>query len=91
MTSAPRIFSGMQPTGSGELHIGNYLGALKNWVSLSREGTYDALFCVVDAHAATTEYRAAEMPTRIFGTALSYMAAGLDPRNQQAPFAMMWL
>ncbi len=79
MTSAPRIFSGMQPTGSGELHIGNYLGALKNWVSLSREGTYDALFCVVDAHAATTEYRAAEMPTRIFGTALSYMAAGLDP------------
>ena len=59
MTSAPRIFSGMQPTGSGELHIGNYLGALKNWVSLSREGTYDARVCVEDAHAATTKYRAA--------------------------------
>lgn len=79
MTHAPRIFSGMQPTGSGELHIGNYLGALRNWVKLSREGGYDALFCVVDAHAATTEYEARDMPTRIFGTALSYLAAGLDP------------
>ena len=81
MTHTPRIFSGMQPTGSGELHIGNYLGALRNWVRLSREGGYDALFCVVDAHAATTEYEARDMPTRIFGTALSYMAAGLDPES----------
>ncbi|GMV18689.1 MAG: tryptophan--tRNA ligase [Polyangiaceae bacterium] len=81
MTSTPRIFSGMQPTGSGELHIGNYLGALKNWVALSQEGTYDALFCVVDAHAATAEYDPKEMPTRIFGTALSYLAAGLDPAH----------
>lgn len=79
MTSKPRIFSGMQPTGSGELHIGNYLGALKNWVALVAEGSYDAIFCVVDAHAATAEYEPKEMPARIFGTALSYLAAGLDP------------
>lgn len=79
MAPRPRIFSGMQPTGSGELHIGNYLGALKNWVELANGGDYDALFCVVDAHATTVEYDAAEMPKRIFGTALSYMAAGLDP------------
>lgn len=79
MTATPRIFSGMQPTGSGELHIGNYLGALRNWVKLSNEGAYDSLFCVVDAHAATVEYDPKEMPERTFGTALSYLAAGLDP------------
>ena len=56
MTTRPRIFSGMQPTGSGELHLGNYLGALKNWVELVEEGQHEALFCVVDAHAATVEY-----------------------------------
>lgn len=72
----PRIFSGMQPT--GELHIGNYLGALKNWVSLAREGTYDAIYCIVDAHAVTVEYEPKEMPERIFETALSYMSAGID-------------
>jgi tryptophanyl-tRNA synthetase len=76
-----RIFSGMQPTGSGELHIGNYLGALKNWVTLSEDETLDAIYCVVDAHAATVEYDPRDMPSRIFGTALSYMAAGLDPER----------
>ena len=72
-----RIFSGAQPT--GQLHIGNYLGALKNWIALSESGQYDAIYCVVDAHAATIEYEPKEMPARIFGTALSYLAAGLDP------------
>jgi tryptophanyl-tRNA synthetase len=69
----------MQPTGSGELHLGNYLGALVNWVSLANAGEYETLYCVVDAHAATIEYEAKGMPARIFGTALSYLAAGLDP------------
>jgi len=77
--NAPRIFSGMQPTGTGELHIGNYLGALRNWVALANDGSFDPIYCVVDAHAATVEYDPKEMPPRIFGTALSYMAAGLDP------------
>ncbi len=81
MNQPRRIFSGMQPTGSGELHLGNYLGALSNWVSLVDAGGHDALFCVVDAHATTVEYDAKEMPRRIFGTALSYLAAGLDPNR----------
>jgi tryptophanyl-tRNA synthetase len=79
MSARRRIFSGMQPTGTGELHIGNYLGALKNWVVLANDASFDGLYCVVDAHAATTEYDPKEMPTRIFGTAVSYLAAGLDP------------
>jgi tryptophanyl-tRNA synthetase len=81
MAKRPRIFSGMQPTGSGELHLGNYLGALRNWVRLTNDGSFDPIFCVVDAHAATTEYEPKEMPGRIFGTALSYLAAGLDPER----------
>jgi tryptophanyl-tRNA synthetase len=71
----------MQPTGTGELHLGNYLGALKNWIALSESGQYEAIYCVVDAHAATIEYEPKEMPARIFGTALSYLAAGLDPEK----------
>lgn len=74
-----RIFSGMQPTGG--LHIGNYLGALKNWVALAESENYDALFCVVDAHAVTVEYPPQEMPRRSFETALTYLAAGVDPRR----------
>ncbi|MEZ4223406.1 MAG: tryptophan--tRNA ligase [Polyangiaceae bacterium] len=79
MAPTPRIFSGMQPTGTGELHLGNYLGALSNWVRLTNEGKHEAIFCVVDSHSTTVEYDAKEMPRRVFGTALSYLAAGLDP------------
>jgi tryptophanyl-tRNA synthetase len=79
MTQAPRIFSGMQPTGG--LHIGNYLGALKNWVELSRAPGVDALFCVVDAHATTIDYEPAELRARVFDTALTYLAAGVDPER----------
>ncbi len=68
----------MQPTGSGELHLGNYLGALSNWVRLTNAGQHEAIFCVVDTHSTTVEYDPKEMPGRIFGTALSYLAAGLD-------------
>lgn len=75
----PRVFSGMQPTGSGELHLGNHLGALVNWIALANDGKYETLYCVVDAHATTIEYEPKEMPERIFGTALSYLASGLDP------------
>ena len=74
MTSQ-RVFSGIQP--SGELHIGNYLGAVQNWVRLQTE--YDCLFCVVDLHAITQPYEPAELSQRTLDMARSLFAAGLDP------------
>jgi tryptophanyl-tRNA synthetase len=72
-----RIFSGIQP--SGEVHIGNYLGALKNWVGLLEE--YESIFCVVDYHAITIEYNVADFKERIFNAAAILMAVGLDPKK----------
>jgi tryptophanyl-tRNA synthetase len=71
----PRIFSGIQP--SGELHIGNYLGAVKNWVQLQHE--IESFFCIVDYHAITVPYEPAELRRRTAEMALSLLAAGLDP------------
>ena len=71
----PRIFSGIQPT--GELHIGNYLGAVKNWVALQRQ--YESFFCIVDYHAITVPYDAADLRQRTNDMAVSLLAAGLDP------------
>ncbi len=79
MANTPRIFSGMQPT--GELHVGNYFGALRRWVALAAEGTHQSIFCIVDAHALTIDYSPKEMPKRIFDTALTYLAAGIDPNR----------
>jgi tryptophanyl-tRNA synthetase len=76
MKKVARIFSGMQPT--GELHVGNYYGALRQWVSLARDPAYESVFCIVDAHAVTIDYDVREMPKRIFDTALTYIAAGID-------------
>jgi tryptophanyl-tRNA synthetase len=73
--SKKRVFSGMQPT--GEAHLGNYLGALQQWVRLQEEA--DCLFCVVDYHAITVAYEPAELPRRIVDMAISFLAAGLDP------------
>src|SRR5215211_3019094 len=70
-----RIFSGIQP--SGELHIGNYLGAVKNWVELQR--SYESFFCVVDYHAITIPYEPADLRTRRHEMVVSLLAAGLDP------------
>ncbi|MGH7652358.1 MAG: tryptophan--tRNA ligase [Gemmatimonadaceae bacterium] len=70
-----RIFSGIQPSGS--LHIGNYLGAVKNWVDLQHK--YESLFCVVDYHAITLPYEPADLRTRTADIAMSLLAAGLDP------------
>ncbi|MHC5077734.1 MAG: tryptophan--tRNA ligase [Planctomycetota bacterium] len=69
------IFSGIQP--SGMIHMGNYLGAIKNWVSLLDE--YDGIFCVVDYHAITQPYETKVMQDRIFDAARVNIAAGLDP------------
>jgi tryptophanyl-tRNA synthetase len=70
-----RIFSGIQP--SGELHIGNYLGAIKNWVALQRE--HESFFCIVDYHAITVTYEPEDLRARRRVMALSLLAAGIDP------------
>jgi tryptophanyl-tRNA synthetase len=70
-----RVFSGIQP--SGELHIGNYLGAVQNWVRLQH--LHDCLFCVVDLHAITQPYDAGGLAQRTVDMAVGLFAAGLDP------------
>ena len=70
-----RLFSGIQP--SGEVHIGNYLGAIKNWISLLDD--YDCIFSIVDYHAITIEYDPGIMQERIINAAATNIAAGLDP------------
>ena len=73
-----RIFSGIQP--SGELHIGNYLGAVKNWVALQHQ--YESIFCIVDYHAITRPYEpggASRAPHAEM--AVSLLAAGIDPER----------
>ncbi len=70
-----RIFSGIQP--SGELHIGNYLGAVKNWVQLQHR--FESIFCIVDYHAITIAYEPEVLRTRRREMAVSLLAAGIDP------------
>jgi tryptophanyl-tRNA synthetase len=72
-----RTFSGIQP--SGEVHIGNYLGAISNWVEFLDD--YEAIFCIVDHHATTIEYDPSSMPGRVFDAAVANIAAGLDPER----------
>ncbi|WP_299037251.1 tryptophan--tRNA ligase [uncultured Pseudokineococcus sp.] len=76
--SRPRILSGMQPT-SDSLHLGNLLGALRQWVSL--QDTHDALYCVVDLHALTVQVDPAVLRQRTRRTAAQYLAAGVDPER----------
>jgi tryptophanyl-tRNA synthetase len=71
------VFSGIQP--SGEIHVGNYLGAIRNWVRLL--DTHYCIFCIVDYHAMTLEFDPAEMSGKVFDAALANMAAGLDPQH----------
>jgi tryptophanyl-tRNA synthetase len=73
----PRLFSGMQPT-YDSLHLGNYLGALVQWVALQE--THDAIYCVVDLHAITVEI-APELRDRTRRTAAQYLAGGVDPQR----------
>lgn len=72
-----RIFSGAQPT--GQLHIGNYLGALKNWVALQDE--YEAFYCIVNLHAITLPQDPAELRQATLDLARIYLAAGVDPEK----------
>lgn len=72
-----KIFSGIQP--SGVVHIGNYLGAMKNWAKI-QEGN-EAIYCVVDYHAITVDYPKDEMNSRIINAAKDIIASGVDPKK----------
>jgi tryptophanyl-tRNA synthetase len=72
-----RVFSGIQPT--GEMHLGNYLGAVRHWVAA--QDVDDAVYCVVDLHAMTLPYDPAELAERTRRTAALLLAAGLDPQR----------
>jgi tryptophanyl-tRNA synthetase len=72
-----RVFSGVQPTGN--LHIGNYLGALKNWVQI--QGNYESIFGIVDLHAITVYQEPAELRSKILEIAALFLAAGIDPKQ----------
>lgn len=72
-----RIFSGIQP--SGNLHLGNYLGAIKNWVALQDE--YESIFCVVDMHAITVPQDPEQLRKKTIEVAKIYLASGIDPKK----------
>ena len=72
------VFSGVQPTGN--LHLGNYLGALKNFVLLQKE--LDCIYCVVDLHAITVFQNPIELKKNILETVASFIATGLDPKKK---------
>jgi tryptophanyl-tRNA synthetase len=72
-----RLLSGIQPT--GEIHIGNYLGAIKNWVALME--SHESLFCIVDYHALTVEYDVEQFASRIRDAFAVNIACGLDPEK----------
>jgi len=77
MKTAPLVFSGMQPTGS--LHLGNYLGAMVNWIEMQK--SHDCIYCVVDLHAITVWQDPAELRHAIRQVTATYIAAGLDPKK----------
>jgi tryptophanyl-tRNA synthetase len=72
-----RVFSGVQPTGN--IHIGNYLGALKNWVKIQYD--YESIFCIVDLHAITVPQNPDQLRAKILELAGIFLAAGIDPKH----------
>jgi tryptophanyl-tRNA synthetase len=72
-----RVFSGIQP--SGKIHIGNYLGALKQWIQLQEKN--ECVFCIVDLHSLTVPYDPPTLKKRILEKTIAYLAAGLDPKK----------
>ena len=76
---AKKIFSGVQPTGN--LHLGNYLGAIKNFVELQNEEDNNCIYCVVDLHAITLKQDPKELKNNIRETAATFIASGLNPNK----------
>lgn len=79
MNKKPILFSGIQPTGN--LHIGNYLGAIRNWATLQNEGKYQPIFSIVDYHSLTGNRTAEERRAQITKTAAELLALGIDPEK----------
>ena len=77
MSKKKLVFSGVQPTGN--LHLGNYLGALKNFVSLQKE--MECIYCVVDLHAITTFQKPNDLQNNVLETVASFISTGLDPNK----------
>ena len=73
----PRVFSGSQPTGA--LHLGNYLGAIRNYVAMQE--THDCIYCVVDLHAITVRQQRADLRRNTIGVANMFLASGVDPER----------
>jgi tryptophanyl-tRNA synthetase len=73
------VFSGIQP--SGELHLGNYIGANRNWIALQEQSQYRCIFCVVDLHALSQDYDVKEMGKRVFDMVVDLLALGIDPEK----------
>jgi tryptophanyl-tRNA synthetase len=79
-SSRPRVLSGMRPT--GKLHLGNYMGALANWVKLQDSAQYECYFFIADLHALTTDYAdTSGIAPNTLEVALDFLAAGLDPKK----------
>ena len=76
---AKKIFSGVQPTGN--LHLGNYLGAIKNFVELNNDKSNKCIFCVVDLHAITINQNPKELRDNIYETVATFLASGIDPKK----------
>ena len=74
-----KIFSGVQPTGN--LHLGNYLGAIKNFVALNENKANECIFCVVDLHAITVKQNPGELKDNIRETVATFIASGIDPKK----------
>jgi len=74
-----KIFSGVQPTGN--LHLGNYLGAIKNFVELNNDDDNKCIFCVVDLHAITIKQNPKELKNNIYETIATFIASGIDPQK----------
>src|SRR3989344_620398 len=72
-----RIFSGIRP--SGQIHLGNYLGAIKQWIELQEKN--ECIFSIVDLHAITTPYNPKELQKDIINTLVAYLAAGVNPEK----------
>ncbi len=75
----PTIVSGIQPTGA--LHLGNYLGALKNFIALQNSGKFSTFFFIADLHSLTIDYTPEQKQTQVLDVAASYLAVGLHPKK----------
>ncbi|MBI4992350.1 MAG: tryptophan--tRNA ligase [Candidatus Harrisonbacteria bacterium] len=79
--SKPILISGTQP--DGRLHLGNYLGAIKNWVELQNSEKYECYFIIVDYHSLTVDFNPTEKKEEVLGVVRAYLAAGIDPKKSK--------